>query len=381
MTTRPILIIGGGIAGLAAARAIAREGREVIVAEQTPAWAPVGAGIVLANNAMRVVDHLGVGDAIRDHGRELSAATIADAAGEPMLDMGGTAELVAIHRADLHGVLLSGLEAEVRLGTTVDGLNVRHDAITARLRDGAVPEVDAVIGADGVQSRVRQLLHGPDAPRVVPAGQRVWRVVTRDANDLDRAVEQWGRGRRVGLIPMPAGRIYAFLVENEDATDPVADVTTLQRRFGSFGGPARTFLEALRSGEAVLRHDIAQLNRISYGRGRIVLIGDAAHAMTPNLGQGAAQALEDVPALIAALRDDAAELAEGVAALRTARVRTVVRRSARIGQVGQISSRFAVALRNTAVRTTPTSMARRAGRAVTGHDAVAAATQTTASVA
>lgn len=371
MRARDVIIIGGGIAGLASARALAARGAEVTVVERADRWAPVGAGIVLARNAMAVLDHVGAGAAVRERGRALPAASILDAAGEVRLELGGEASMVAIHRADLHAALLDGLDAEVRLATTVETLRADRDRVHVELSDGTALDTGLLVGADGLRSRVRELLLGIQAPRVVPAGYRVWRIVTDDVAMTDTAVEQWGRGRRIGVVPLSDGRLYAFFVADDDvrgARTATGDVATLQRVFAGFAGPAGRVLASLDDRVEVLDHPVLELDRVDFGRGRVALIGDAAHAMTPNLGQGAAQALEDVPVLVALTETGSPDVAAGLAAARRRRVGLVKRRSAVVGRIGQASGAVAVAVRDLLLEVVPAGAAARGASAITDHD-------------
>lgn len=237
--------------------------------------------------------------------------------------------------------------------------------MTVGLSDGTTGAFDVVVGADGIGSATRRLLLGDDAPQVTDRGMVVWRLVT-DGIRMDRAVEQWGRGLRVGVIPLPGDRVYSFLVASD-----VEQPASLTERFAGFAGPAGAVLARLDPATPVLEHRIAELDRVDYGRGRVVLMGDAAHAMTPNLGQGAAQALEDVPALVAALHRS--DIAGAVTTLRVARVERIKRRSAVMGRVGQTHHPLAAGLRNLALRATPPKLAERQIRAVSAHDPLAAA--------
>jgi 2-polyprenyl-6-methoxyphenol hydroxylase-like FAD-dependent oxidoreductase len=301
MTRGRTVIVGGGIAGLAAARALARDGRAVVLIERTRTWRPAGAALTLARNAMAVLDDVGAGDAVRAVGRRIDGAVIAEADGAPLGEVGeGWPELYAVRRTDLHDCLVDGLPegVEVRLGTTVDRLTDAADHVTCHLSDGEAITCELVVGADGVGSQVRSLVLGAAAPAVRYAGYTCWRLLTTLADPPVTAVEQWGRGQRVGVVPLPDAQVYVFLTANAPpgGTD-AGDAHELRRRFHAFGGPARRALAAIDERTAILRNDIVELDGVAFGAGRVALVGDAAHAMTPNLGQGAGQALEDVAAL------------------------------------------------------------------------------------
>jgi 2-polyprenyl-6-methoxyphenol hydroxylase-like FAD-dependent oxidoreductase len=370
MRRRRILVVGGGISGLALARALAGDGHQVTVVEQTRAWAPLGAGITLAGNAMAVLDQLGSGDAVRAAGCRIAVGDVTDAAGRPLVtarladgQIRALADFWALHRADLHEVLLEAAAgAELVAGTTITALSEYGDGVSARRSDGRAQDVDLVIGADGIGSAVREMVFGT-AARVRYAGYTCWRVVVPDRIGLEKSFEMWGRGARMGLVPLPGGRIYAFLVANAAAGGVDAAgaqcLTDLCRRFAEFGGKGGELLATLTPDDTILRHDICELSRPLWCRGRVALVGDAAHAMTPNLGQGAAQAIEDVQAVRFALRchdDDRAALSM-YEDLRAARARFVWARSRLIGRVGQWSGRASCRLRNAVLRATPSRAA------------------------
>ncbi|MFI1241147.1 FAD-dependent monooxygenase [Nocardia salmonicida] len=352
------IVVGGGIGGMAAALALAGRGWSVEVLERAPEAAEVGSGISLWSNALRALDALGVGDTVREQGMAEVSAGIRDDRGR-WLSRTDVATLrerfgapVVIHRARLLDILRTALdEGTVRTGVTVrevstDG-TVVHSAGTS--------SADLVVGADGIHSVVRRAVCGEVTPRY--AGYTAWRAVV----DIDEALtefgETWGRGARFGMAPLADGRVYCFAVYNavESATGSLAEVRDL---FENWHHPIPALLAAA-DPDTVLHNDIYDLPALpTFTAGRIALLGDAAHAMTPNLGQGGCQALEDAVVL--------AQLAgepDGLARYdreRRPRTKMITERSARIGIVGQLSARPLVALRNTALRLTPTSTQLRA---------------------
>jgi 2-polyprenyl-6-methoxyphenol hydroxylase-like FAD-dependent oxidoreductase len=237
------------------------------------------------------------------------------------------------------------------------------EAVRVVRSDGVEQTVDLVVGADGIRSTVRGQVPGTADAAIRYAGYTCWRTVVDDRIGLDAAVEMWGRGARVGLVPLAGARIYAFLVANAppNGTDPEgpARLAALRERFREFGGQAAPFLATLAPGDSIVRHDIDELARPVWGGGRVLLAGDAAHAMTPNLGQGAAQGIEDALALAIALRrnDDVAAAAADYRRLRADRARMVWARSRAIGRVAQWSGKLACATRNALLRATPSRTA------------------------
>lgn len=348
------IVVGGGIGGTAAALALAGRGWSVQVLERAPEVADVGSGISLWSNALRALDALGVGDAVRAQGMAEVSAGIRDDRGR-WLSRTDVATLrerfgapVVIHRARLLDILRTALpEGVVRTGVSVE-------AVTA---DGAVvhaagtSSADLVVGADGIRSVVRRAVCGEVAPRY--AGYTVWRAVVDIDEQLTEFGETWGRGIRFGFAPLADGRVYCFAVYNarENTTGDFAEVRHL---FENWHHPIPALLAAA-DPKTVLHNDIYELPALAtFTAGRIALLGDAAHAMTPNLGQGGCQALEDA-VVLGRLAGEPGGLAR-YDRERRPRTQMIATRSARIGAVAQLSARPLVALRDTALRLTPTSV-------------------------
>jgi 2-polyprenyl-6-methoxyphenol hydroxylase-like FAD-dependent oxidoreductase len=232
-------------------------------------------------------------------------------------------------------------------GTTVTG--VRPDGTV--LHSGGQSRADLVVGADGVRSITRQSVW-PDAPGPRYVGYTTWRVVTGPV-PVAESSESWGRGERFGYIPLPDERVYCFAAANAQEGARDDGLAGLRRRFGSWHDPIPVLLEAADPG-TVLHHDLYELPPLrTYTSGNVVLVGDAAHAMTPNLGQGACQALEDAVVLGNVIAGG-----HGLAAYdrqRRQRTQMIARRSRRIGVAARWASPAAVSLRNTTMRLLPSS--------------------------
>ncbi|HET9420398.1 MAG TPA: FAD-dependent monooxygenase [Nocardioides sp.] len=349
---RKAVVVGGGIGGLAAALGLWRAGWDVEVLERAPVFGEVGAGLSLWPNALRALDALGVADEVRGRSQLHGQAGIRDARGRWLTRTDNEAirsrygDVAMIHRADFIEVLRAALPGTtLRPGITVDG--VQEDGTVAH-SDGT-SQGDVVVGADGIDSTVRRSLWEPVSPRY--AGYTAWRWVTPPMDVRDSS-ETWGRGRRFGYAPLADGRVYCFAVANAPEGAPDEGVPGLKRRFSGWHAPIDDLLEA--AGDAtLLHHDLFDLPDLdSFVRGSVVLLGDAAHAMTPNLGQGACQALEDAVVLADIASRPDLSLPE-YDALRRPRTQMVVARSRRIGAAAQASSRPVVALRDLAVRAMP----------------------------
>jgi 2-heptyl-3-hydroxy-4(1H)-quinolone synthase len=340
-----IVVVGGGIGGLAAAGALARDGHSVTLVEQAPEFEAVGAGIVMAANAARVLDLLGVD--IARIGAPIRSLSLANRSRTlSSVDLTGFGPEVGpsygVTRGTLHRALADALPDTV---TVVHGRRVGQV-----VRDGERVHVgdlsgDVVVGADGVRSLVRQQT---SAAQPISAGQTCWRGVIEQ--ELGGSmVEVWGSGSRVGLVPVEGGRCYYYLVlTSEPGTHRPHDIDELRGWFPGYRGMAGDLLDQL-DALPPLQHDFFELESPVWGEDRVLLLGDAAHAMTPNQGQGAAMALEDAIALRAALRPGAVGAAARYRSLRDARVRTVQLDSRRIGRTSHWTSPAAIAVRDTMV--------------------------------
>lgn len=366
------VIVGGGIGGLAAAIGLHTIGWQVTVVERARRLGDVGAGISLHANGLRALDALGVGDAVRAASRPQYTGGTRAADGRWLARMDGAAleralgtPIVGIPRADLHRLLRAALPPGcLRIGAEVTSV---EDTASGRVRvrvengtDGSL-RADLVVAADGVGSRLRGLLF-PHHPGPVYSGSTVLRAITERPVDVatDFTVT-WGRGAEFGHIGFRDGRVEWHAVLNSPpGLRPADPLAALRRRFAGWHAPIPALLEATRP-DAVLHHDIHELTTPlpAYVRGRCVLLGDAAHAMTPHLGQGACQALEDAVALTAAL---AGEPTTGAAlarydAERRPRSQSVARAARQAGRMGQrLAHPLAVTARNTLLRLVPSDV-------------------------
>ena len=226
-----------------------------------------------------------------------------------------------------------------------------------------------VVGADGLHSRIRSLIFG-DIP-LHYSGYACWRMVVESDAMAVSAQEMWGRGKRFGAVHIDKRRVYCFAVVNAEAnrSDPAEGrIQRLGEQFSEFSGPVPGLLAALKTPDELIRNDLYEIIHSPWHRGRVVLVGDAAHGMTPNMGQGAAMALEDVAVLVECLAGPAspAEALSAWAKRRQPRVRWVQNQSRRIGQIGQWENRMACTLRNQFTRATPEWAATRVLKALAG---------------
>ncbi|QDA59150.1 FAD-dependent monooxygenase [Hymenobacter jejuensis] len=365
------LIIGAGIGGLTTALALLRQGHEVQVVEAAPELREVGAGVVLGANAMRALAQFGAHDAVRPLGHPVTHLHLYNQQGD-LLNAADTTPFterlgfdnLGIHRATLQHALLRLLPPGiVQVGKPFERFEATLYNIMAHFADGSATTADALIGADGIRSRVRRQLLPQSQPRY--AGYTCWRAVVNATSlhlKAGYASEFWGRPGRFGYVPMANGQAYWFAcINSPEANNPrfrgfrVAD---LQRHFGSFHAPVPEML-ALTRDDQLLWNDILDIKPLRhFAFGRVLLLGDAAHATTPNLGQGAGQAVEDAAVLAACLSrqpkpEDAFREFERLRRPRTTRV---VKLSWQMGRVAQLQNHVLTFLRDAVMRRVPASV-------------------------
>ncbi len=344
-----ILIAGAGIAGLAASLALARKGHELCVIEQAAALEEVGAGLQLGPNAMRVLDALGVGQAVAAAGQTPGAITMRDgrSAREILkIPLGDAARrrwgaaYVTLHRADLVAILADAFEraqpGSLRTGVTLAAIDNRPDGVTVITQAGETLAADLLVGADGIHSAVRRQLFGEDAARFT--GHVAWRALIR-VDKADSAAPPAGVGAWIGPRRHAVTyRIRPDLVNlvavteqadwREEGWNLPGDIGRLRTEFAGWGAISR-LLDRV---EAPLRwglHDRKPMR--AWHRDRTVLIGDACHPMLPFLAQGAAMGIEDGFALAELLPIDGTDSEAALARFfalrqpRTARVQAMAR--------------------------------------------------------
>jgi FAD-dependent urate hydroxylase len=334
---RRVLVVGCGLAGMAAARGLRAIGDRVDVVEVRRELCEPGAGLLLTGNAVSALDDLGLGRALREAGRLVDMIAFADERGAELfqLDLAGRpgwADFVSIHRKALQAILLvDDASDRVRLGVSVDALELRETGVRVRFSTGESVDYDLVIGADGMRSRVRELAFGGAAADAIP-GFAGWRFITRCPPDLSRALYMLGNGRTLLLHPLAGGEVYcgAGPVDTGIAdADDGDDLSRLRAAFCDFGGPAKSVLENVDEGTSLIPTLYWQTPRATFTRGRCVLIGDAAHTCAPTLSQGAALAFEDAAVLceLLARGDDLDANLRAYEARRAPRVEPVLRES------------------------------------------------------
>lgn len=359
------VVVGAGFGGLVAAVGLHQRGWEVTLVERAPELLPVGAGLAVAPNGLRALDTLGAGDAVRKLAalqgdaamRRPDGRVIARTAGAAMVRRFGDPVIPAA-RAAVMDVLTGLLPPEtLRLGVNALGVEA-GDAGTrpCLLTDSGPLDADLVVAADGVNSQLRKALF-PEHRGPRYSGFTAWRLLVTAPPGDHLPGETWGGGQVFGITPLADGRVYAYAADHAESGVTYADEQAeLLRRFGGWHHPIPEIIAAAAPG-TILHNDIYEMAEPlpAYHRGAVVILGDAAHAMTPHLGQGANQAMEDAVTLAAVVgpANDSAEIAIALArytALRAPRGADIVKRSHRLGALTQTRSRAKAGVRNVGMR-------------------------------
>lgn len=360
-TPRTVLVVGAGIAGCSAAIALAQRGARVSLIEQQPEWRFQSSGIFVYANGLECFGRLGVLPEILDAGFAIPDGRniYLDATGAPIgytfYPPGHTPEgevpaILGIKRAEMHRVLAHRLQGQgitIHLDTTVARLQPgdAHTPAQVTLSNGTTATFDLVVAADGIRSQLREMLFGmreETTPRY--SGLGVWRSVHARPAALADKIMLMAPGKRLGIMPISHDRLYLFgtVADPAKAWHPRAQWPQLMREsFAEFGGPVRQFLDELGPDSEVLYTAVEEVALpLPWHVGRTLLIGDAAHASTPFMGQGGAMAVEDGVVLADCLARMEAEgggveaMLRGFSELRYPMCRFVQDASRRVGEAG-----------------------------------------------
>ena len=342
---RNILIVGGGIGGLALAIGLGRAGMPCDLVEIKEDWAVYGVGLIQPGNALRAYRALGLMDLCLEKGFLYTKQRHYDASGDMMfeadmpriegLDIVGTC---GIARPMLHDILTSqamALGTRVRLGTSVDALHDDPDGIDVEFTDGTTGRYDLVVAADGIYSKMRHMVFG-DGAACHFTGQGCWRFTTARPPEMTWSSAHHGPNK-AGLIPLSDRTMYIYMLstEAENPWLPRERLPELMReRLHGYGGLVAEIAEEIRHPDDVVYRPLeVMLMPRPWHRGHVVVIGDAAHATTPHNAQGAAMAVEDAVVLSELLQHpgELEPLLESFTERRFARCKLVVEASEQIG--------------------------------------------------
>ena len=347
------IVVGAGIGGLATALALGRVGVRTTVLERGSELRLEGAGISLWSNAVRALQELRVDTEVLAAGSELRQAETLNQNGRllsrsSLVEAGGGAPSICVARGDLLNILAAALEdQQIRFQSRVVSFQQSSDAVSVELDNGESLEADILIGADGIHSKLRAQLFGEEPPR--SANTACWRGMVEWASpylqDGNTQVFLGNRGQ-LGVLPCGDGKVYWFAARATDA--PLAEeehAPPVLEFFGDWAPPVVELLKATPP-EAILFNQIVDRPPVGkWGEGRVVLLGDAAHSTTPNLGQGGCQALESAVVLAHCLRvsDDPEQALSAYTERRRPRTSWVTQQSRLAGsflQMGPLLGRF-----------------------------------------
>jgi 2-heptyl-3-hydroxy-4(1H)-quinolone synthase len=328
-----ILIVGAGMAGLTLAISLRRQGLSPDIVERQPEWPAHGAGIYLVGNAVRALGSLQLADEVLKNGSTIRTQTLLNARGRQLAVIdtasvwAGCGPCVGIRRASLQSILVRALgDAGVRFGTSVTALAQQQDSAAVTLSDGSEHVYDLVVGADGVRSSIRNHLFGNVQPHF--CGQVGWRFLVR----CPTSITGWTlfAGHRGVFLFIPVGNGQAYCYADAAVDKPLEDplegrLERLRSRFASYSSPVPDSLAELQSSEQIHFGAIEDILQEPWSAGSTLLIGDAAHATSPNMASGAAMAFEDALVLsnLVVSGREVAQLLSDYTAQRLNRVRWV----------------------------------------------------------
>jgi 2-polyprenyl-6-methoxyphenol hydroxylase-like FAD-dependent oxidoreductase len=372
MTKESFAIVGAGIGGLTLAIALYRKGFNVNVFENAPTIKPLGAGLTLAGNAVKALMEIGIGDSVLREGKVMKSILIKNAKGSVLASTDAerlshkykTINNFAIHRGDLHQVLLKEFPSEnIKLDKGCVDVQQTDSEVTLTFSDGTQESADYVIACDGIHSVIRKKYLPKTAVRY--AGYTCWRAVidgVPESVSINETVEYWGQGSRFGIVPLTNNRVYWFACLNaaqNDETMRKFRIEDLLFQFKNYTSPVIDVLKSTKDEQLIWSDiiDIAPINRFAFDK--VVLLGDAAHATTPNLGQGACMAIEDAAVLANCVENYASvdEAFRQFESKRIVRTTKIVNASQNVGKIAQWENPILVAFRNSLVRMTPNSVA------------------------
>lgn len=366
---KKIAIIGGGIGGLCAAIALQQKGFDAQVYEKVPQLKALGAGISLSANAVlalrkikldkelilagHVLRHMRV---LNEKGKHIAHTNL-----EPVEHEFGAVNF-SIHRAVLHEILMEYLTpGSLLLGKALSSFQQDEKSVNCTFEDGTKVKADTMIAFDGIHSAVRRQLLPKSKTRY--AGYTCWRAiidyVPKGWKD-HQATETWGRNGRFGIVPIGNGKLYWFATANapeQDKSMQSFGVKELMEHFRNFHAPVGEILSHTQD-EQLIWNDIVDLRPIdTYAFDRVALAGDAAHATTPNMGQGACMAIEDAIVLANLLeKHEVKEAFSKYEKQRMKRTHAIVKSSYALGRAAQWENKLLAKVRNMALRLIPESI-------------------------
>lgn len=358
-----IAIIGGGIAGLTFARCLSNSDYDIHIFEKKPVFGEIGAAISVFPNALCVMDEIGLLNSVLGTSGKFENVYLKKDSGSILSKSSPSSDypVICIHRADLHKILLTDIKASLHINSGVKNFkNLDDGTVEVVFENGNSSVFDAVIGADGLHSVTRKHVINDQKP--IFRGYNIWRGVVKTNFDIGYASETYGKGQRVGIVPIKNGVYGWWATCNEEFLQddsPEGTKPKLKRLFGDWHYPIPELIE---NTEVILKNSLSdRLPQKGWAKGNIILIGDAAHPTTPNLGQGGCMAIEGAYLLAKCiskygLSSKAYSIYEKH---QFPRSKEIVNESLKLGKIGQTANPALIALRNFFFKITPSSVAMR----------------------
>ncbi|KEY18709.1 FAD-dependent monooxygenase [Kaistella antarctica] len=358
---KKIAIIGGGIAGLTFARSLTTKDYEIHIFEKKENFSEIGAAISVFPNALCVMDDLDLLEEILQNGGQFKTVYLKTSNGkvlsksEPKSDY----PVICIHRADLHRILLKNIEAHLYNNYSLKNIaHLDNGQITIQFENGEDRVFDAVIGADGIHSEVRKQIINDGEP--IFRGYNIWRGVVKTNFDIGYGSETYGKGKRVGIVPIKDG-VYGWWATCNEAymqdDSPEDTKNKLNRLFGDWHYPIP---DLMNNTEVILKNSLIDRKpHKGWSKGNAILLGDASHPTTPNLGQGGCMAIEGAYILAKSIQKYGLtkKAFNRYEELQYPRSENIVNESLKLGKIGQITNPVLIILRNFALRAMPSSVA------------------------
>lgn len=364
-----ITIIGAGIGGLTTAIALKQKGFKVKIFDQTDNIKKVGAGILLANNAMQIYEKLGLRKIIEQKGNIISTLNVTT----PYLKVLSNVDLnhyekkykvknVAISRSDLHEILMNKLnDVEINLGHKLQSIITLETGYQLLFANQQSHLAKTIIGADGIHSTVRSYLF-PEY-EIRNAKQTCWRGMAnvqlpeKFKHELNEA---WGQSQRFGFTHVASDTVYWFALKSTSSNQNAYQIDQLEQYFNNYHPIIQTILKSTPKNKIHTAEIMDLKPTQQWFKDQICLIGDAAHATTPNLGQGACQAIEDAYIISKCLEKHEPEIAfKEFQTTRISKVHQIVNTSWSVGKIAHLSNPFLVFLRNQVMRAMPSSQSQK----------------------
>lgn len=363
-------IIGAGIGGLTTAIALEQKGYKIRIFEQAEKIKPVGAGIILANNAMQVYEKLGLRKIIEEKGNAISSLNITKANLKPISKVDLSyfenkfkVKNIAVHRGILQQMLIDQLSSsQLNLNHKLNKIIKTPNGYSLEFKNGEKIQSSIVIGADGLNSVVRQNLF-LNNNTIRNANQICWRGITQFnlpkqyQNELNEA---WGASERFGFVQIAEGKVYWYALKSFNKNKDEFNVNKIEDYYSKYNSVIKNIISSTKK-EQINTAEISDLEPINdWYKENVCLIGDAAHAMTPNMGQGACQAIEDAYVLSECIKKyDINYAFKEFQKLRQPKAQQVVKVSWMVGKIAHLSNPILIAFRNQMMRLTPSFINRK----------------------